>query len=473
MKRIIAAAFCLLTISCARPPHTAAIPAAPHSDFPDDAAEFLRQERVLGSGPVPGERYLEAQRHLRGMRTLAEHPAAVSFGTWESLGPGNVGGRTRGLVIHPQNPNIMWAGGATAGVWKTVDGGQTWTSQTDFLPVLVLNSLIMDPANPNVLYAGTGEQTQNWRGAGIFKTTDGGQTWNQLPATATSDFYFVNQLAASKTTGQIYAATNTGLWASPDGGATWSLALAAPDGGPSTTSNGGLNTGCFDVAISPGQPKDVVFAACHPPGSALYAIFRNLDAARAGAWTEVQSDPQMWYTALAIAPSQPTTVYAISVTHDSTSPYAKALLAVYRSLSNGDPGTWETRTSNTNPTRLNTAILSVDSAYNFGNYFCSVKSPVYTGQDGYNLALAVDPLDPNRLWAAGIGLFRSDDGGANWGYAFNGAHPDQHFLRFDPGYDGAANQTLYAVNDGGVYKTTRARGTVATCSNLASSVSWS
>lgn len=475
LNRFAATLLCLLLISCARPRHIATAPAtapaAPHSDAPDDAAEFLRQERVIGPGPVPGERYLAARRRARAMRQVAEHPAAVTFGTWQSLGPGNVGGRTRALIIHPQNPSVMWVGGATAGVWKTTDAGQSWTPLTDFLPTLVLNSMVLDPNNPDVLYAGTGEQTQNWRGAGIFKTSDGGQTWNQLGGTANSDFYFVNQMAVSKNTGYVYAATNSGLWSSPDGGGTWSLALAAPSGGPSTTSNGGTNAGCFDVAVSPGA-TDTVFAVCHPQGSSLYAIYRNLDAAGAGTWEQVHSDPQMWYTALAIAPSQPSTIYAISVTHDTSSPYAKALLAVYRSTSNGDAGSWETRTSNTNASRLNTAILSVDAAYNF-NSMCNGKSPVYTGQDGYNLALAVDPLDANRVWAGGIGLFRSDDGGANWGYTFLGAHPDQHYLRFDPNYDGARNQVLYAANDGGIYKTSSSRGVAATCDSPLTSVRWS
>ncbi len=106
------------------------------------------------------------------------------------------------------------------------------------------------------------------------------------------------------------------------------------------TLTGGTTNGCFDVALQPGQTADVVFAVCHPLGSLNYAIFRNSDAAGKGTWAMVQSDPNMWYTALAVAPSQPSTVYAVSVTIGSSSAYAKALLAVYRSTSNGDPGTW-------------------------------------------------------------------------------------------------------------------------------------
>jgi len=472
-----------LLVSCAHPKLAVRTPVPhEHADSPFEAAEYFRQQRVPDSGGLPIERYFEAQRHARGMRSYSlragrfvDHAisgAAATFGTWESLGPGNVGGRTRCLVIHPTNSNIMWVGGATGGVWKTTDGGQSWTPQTDFAPVLTINSLVIDPNDPNTLYAGTGEQTQNWRGAGIFKTTDGGQTWAQIPSTATTDFYFVNHIAVSPAvSSHIYAATNSGLWASTDGGASWKLSLASPDGGPAPTLTGGTTNGCFDVTIVPGQPADGVFAVCHPTGSLQYAIFRNSDAAGQGTWTMVHSDPNMWYTVLAVAPSQTSTIYALSVTIDSSSPYAKGLLAVYRSTSGGDPGTWTTRTSNQDSNRLNTAILSIDSAYSFGS-FCSESVPDYNGQAGYNLALAVDPLDPNRVWAAGIGIFRSDDGGANWGYAFDGAHPDQHFLAFDPGFNGADNQVLYNVNDGGVYKTTQARGKTGTCASVSSAVTW-
>ena len=472
----------IFLVSCSHP-KIATVPPAPtveeeadehHEDDPGGAAAFFLQQRVLDGQALPAERYLAARNRVRNMRQFRIGERAATFGDWVSLGPGNVGGRTRGLVVHPQNSNIMWAGGATGGLWKTTDGGQTWTPQSDFLPTLVLNSLTIDPANSNVLYAGTGEQTQNWRGAGIFKTTDGGDTWNQLPSTATPDFYFVNRLMVSPATGAIYAATNTGLWTSPDGGDTWSLSLSSPDGGPSTTSRGGLNSGCFDVALQPGQSKDLVLAVCHPPGAVTYAVFQNADAHGQGSWSQVLSDPLMWYTVLAFAPSQPATVYAVAVTNDKTGPYAKALLAVYRSQSSGAAGTWTPQTSNQVSNRLNAGILSIDAYYSFNNPFCN-GNPAnldLNGQDGYDLAAAVDPADPNRLWAMGIGIYRSDDGGVNWGWASNGTHPDIHLLVFDPGYNGTSNQTIYHSDDGGLYKTFSGRGVLATCAVPQTSINW-
>jgi len=163
-----AVAAAALLVSCAHPKLAVRTPVPhEHADSPFEAAEYFRQQRVPDSGGLPIERYFEAQRHARGMRSYSlragrfvDHAisgAAATFGTWESLGPGNVGGRTRCLVIHPTNSNIMWVGGATGGVWKTTDGGQSWTPQTDFAPVLTINSLVIDPNDPNTLYAGTGE----------------------------------------------------------------------------------------------------------------------------------------------------------------------------------------------------------------------------------------------------------------------------------------------------------------------------
>lgn len=117
-------------------------------------------------------------------------------GSWQHLGPGNVGGRTRSLVINPGNPNIMWAAGVGGGIWKSTDGGANWTPKGDLLQNIAISTLIQDPRSPDVLYAGTGEGYFNIdaiRGAGIFKSIDGGETWNQLASTANSAFYYVQK----------------------------------------------------------------------------------------------------------------------------------------------------------------------------------------------------------------------------------------------------------------------------------------
>src|SRR5580693_5463584 len=102
------------------------------SESPKDAAEFFLARRLaLGETELSIDRYREARQHIAAMPQ-----ATINSAGWTSLGPGNVGGRTRSLVINPQNPNIMYAGAVTGGVWKSSDGGQTWNTSTDMLPVL-------------------------------------------------------------------------------------------------------------------------------------------------------------------------------------------------------------------------------------------------------------------------------------------------------------------------------------------------
>src|SRR5262249_21272948 len=110
----------------------------------------------------------------------------------------------------------------------------------------------------------------------------------------------------------------------------------------------------------------------------------------------------------------------------------------------------------------------------------------WSNQGNYDNAIAVDPMNPDVVWVGGVDLFRSDDGGRNWGIAAfwelengqpQGAHADQHVIVFHPGYNGADNQTLFAASDGGIYRTDNALASTATgsragCSPFTTSVVW-
>ncbi len=453
----------------------------------------------VGETAIPVERYLTARDQMKLMpqhsiRLETSFPSeenggagavsaqSVVFGSWQSLGPGNIGGRTRSLLIHPTSPNTMFAGGVAGGVWKTTDGGSSWAPLNDLLPNLAISSLAMDPTNPNVIYAGTGEGFLNEdavRGAGIFKTTDGGATWTHLAATNNLDFYYVNDLVVSKNGSHaVYAATQTGVWLSLNGGVSWSQVVLEPF----------VGIGCSDLAARTDTASDWVFAACTFFNSSTLsnetAIFRNTNAAGGGAWQQVYTESGMGRVSLAIAPSNQGVIYALA---ESRTPgnYFKGLHAVFRSEIGGGPSTWTARVRNTSVPFINTLLLT---NFVYARYsICTGGQDSYFNQGWYDNVIAVDPVDKDRVWVGGIDLFRSDDGGANWGIASYWAfqptdpkfvHADQHAVVFHPQYDGSINKKMFVANDGGIFRTDDARAAVATgngalCGTPLSSMTWS
>ena len=468
--RYIAIAGCLLLFSaCTRPPGTSKllppVPAAraggldhdADGDNDDDASPmdalhyYLLKRLPEGATELSPDWFVQAQRHIALMPRLRLAAEAAAAGlSWTQLGPGNIGGRTRSLLIHPQNTNLMYAGAVTGGIWKSVDAGLNWSLLTDPSANITVGSMVMDPTNPNIIYAGTGESYEDYSGLGIYKSTDGA-TFNVLPATANSSFTYVNKLAIGHSNPlHIYAATTNGLWASMDGGATWKQQLTV------------ATHGCDDLQSRTDLTTDYLFATCAGSVStAGFIVYRNTDAGGSGAWLQVLSNPAMARTSLAIAPSQQSTVYALSASNGTDNPkYKDGLQAVYRSQSNGDSGTWVTQTSNANPVLLNTSVLS--------SPICSASQTLYSIGWYANL-ITVDPTNPNRLWAGSVDIYRSEDGGANWNSAaITTAHVDNHIFTFHPNYNGGSNQTLYLGNDGGLFRNDNAlaalTGTSGTCS---------
>ncbi len=147
---------------------------------------------------------------------------------WKQRGPANVGGRTRGLIVDPDDPTheTWFAGAATGGIWKTTDGGQTWTCLTDHFPNLSANTLAMAESDRNIIYAGTGESFPGGtylKGNGVFKSTDKGTNWIQLASTANNeDFAYVNRLVIDPSDADIVVvATEKGIMRTSDGGLSW------------------------------------------------------------------------------------------------------------------------------------------------------------------------------------------------------------------------------------------------------------
>ncbi|MCX8021099.1 MAG: hypothetical protein N2747_11465, partial [Chitinophagaceae bacterium] len=141
---------------------------------------------------VPRERLAEARAYTERISNMIWTGGRLSSLTWQERGPDNVAGRTRAILIDKRDPsgNTVFAGSVSGGIFKTTNflsTSPTWTKVNDFLPNLAISNIVQDPLYPDTLYATTGEGWFNIdavRGAGIYKSTDGGNTWSVMPSTA-------------------------------------------------------------------------------------------------------------------------------------------------------------------------------------------------------------------------------------------------------------------------------------------------
>jgi len=441
-------------------------------DQPGEAMKFFLQQRLgPNDSDYPVERLREGMQAIRAAEAVRGARGALPGGLqgWQELGPGNVGGRTRAILIDPNSPQIMYAAGVAGGVWKSTNGGGSWTATGDTMLNMAVSSMAMDPFDSQTIYAGTGEGFLNGdgvRGLGIFKTTDGGATWNQLDGTVTGvptgAFHYVNDIVISPGDARrIYAATRFGVWRSVDSGASWQIVLSNPLNDSTNPTNSPTIVGCTDLAIRSDRPTSEVllaaFGSFSPDG--LYLTANGGDSwSRIGTPNDLQVINQ-GRMSLAIAPSDNDIMY-VGMADNGLGAPAGTLVDVFLSTDGGI--SWEGRV-NFSSTGINPWLYS-----NLGILWCGGGS--LFSQGWYDNVIAVDPLNPAMVWVGGVDLFRSDDGGQNFriaSYWFldptsaRHVHADHHALVFHPDYDGAANQTLYSGSDGGIARTDNARGTTS------------
>jgi hypothetical protein len=420
-------------------------------DSPADARSFYLQKRLSDEiRELPVEKLFAARDQKEQMAQVSSitgerfsagpSPDALALSAnWSALGPGNVGGRVLSFAIDPSNPAVLYAGAAGGGVWKSINSGASWAPTADTMLNLAIASLAIDPTNPQVIYAGTGEgdgSIDSIRGAGIFKTINGGGVWTRLASTTTSSWYYVNDIHISTLNNQrIVVANSTGVYTSINGGSVFTRTQAANN--------------CLYVSASVNAGVESWLASCGNGSQAT--VYRSTDAT---IWTPVLSEVGMGRTSLAM---RGTRAYALATSYvagpdrnaDGIGDYKDQLHALFRSDDSGQ--TWMPTVRSNSAHWGNSLILS-------GYYNCNTLLSAY-GQGWYDNAVAIDPLNPDSVWVGGIYLYRSDDGGFNWGRGPN-IHPDHHVLTFDPGFNGTSNQILYDGQDGGLYRLANSRAAV-------------
>ena len=215
----------------------------PQFDNPGEFARILAEMKIPSDRTAP--EYTPGYQKRELDKGLAQRAGKGAVLPWVSRGPGNVGGRARGIVVDPDDPTdqTWYIGSVGGGVWKTTNAGATWTCLTDEFPILSTSAIAMAPSNHDVLYVGTGESFYNVdtiNGNGILKSVDRGLTWTHLASTVDDPAF--NNVArilvdpadedvviAATTRGRFkeYLDPRSSIMKSIDGGATWTEVFAS------------------------------------------------------------------------------------------------------------------------------------------------------------------------------------------------------------------------------------------------------
>ncbi|MDY6800970.1 MAG: T9SS type A sorting domain-containing protein [Bacteroidota bacterium] len=334
------------------------------ADKPD---EFTRYFKEITTRFGEDENSYPMNYKIKELNSAKAKSSKLKLGTNDIVfvqrGPANVGGRTRGLIVDPddQTHNTWYAGAATGGVWKTTDGGHNWTCLTDEFPNLSANTLAMAASNTQVIYAGTGESFPGGtylEGNGIFKTTDKGESWTQLASTTNNDYFaYINRLVVDPNNENIViAATEEGIMKSTDGGLQWDTVY--------TNANG-----VEDLVTNPND-FNILYA-----GVNSYGILKSNDAGEN--WT-ISFDELIagQRYELAVSPVDPNIIY-ISINVSTTESY------VYRSTDAGE--TW---------------FKFEDKNGNNKNYM--------GGQGEYDNIIEAHPYNKDIAFVGGVDLWKVD-----------------------------------------------------------------
>lgn len=349
---------------------------------------------------------------------------------WQQEGPGNIGGRINTVAIHPDDSDIIYLGYSTGGVFKTEDRGETWNAVFDAQKFLSIGNIAFDPSDPETVYVGTGDSNISgfpFIGDGIYKSTDGGQSWSNI---GLSQQRIISKIIVDPVDPQtIYAGTmglpfepnsDRGLYRTKDGGQNWEQVLYLSD-----------TTGIIDMVMDPNNPQVILASGWdrirNEFQSIIYGegakIYRTTDGG--DTWTPLsQGLPTGKFCRIGLAASQqnPNTFFALY--NDTTI----EVQGIYKTVDGGD--TWNAITLK-GQNGLPSNVMG-----RMGWYFGQIR---------------VNPNDDDQIYVPGVRLWRTDNGGQNWQRADlpSGSlipHVDYHDIAFDP--DGS----ILVGTDGGAYR---------------------
>lgn len=378
--------------------------------------EWYHKDRLDGKGNIL-KNQLGIIKANNDVKKIENEQSRSTNSDWTFVGPDGhipnttsthyIGlGRVDRMAFHPTDPNIIFIGTPAGGLWKTTNGGTTWNPVDEYLPSLGISGIVISPNNPNVMYVltGCGDGGGVASSSGVFKSTNGGDTWENTDVLTTGFFSGYELIMNPDNDQNLFAATSAGIYRTFDGGDNWYLSLSG---------------WMYDVKFKPDN-SSVVYASTlsdmyYSTTGGLFWDPSNI----------LPASDSLGRTAIAVTPDDPNRVYLLMAPQITDSTFQGF-------------------------------YYSVDSGQNFNRV---ATSPNIVGpQSSYDFCTTASPIAKDIVIVGGITCWRTTNSGASWtpittygsGSELPGyVHPDIHSLAFNP-----LNNWLYVATDGGFYKST-------------------
>jgi photosystem II stability/assembly factor-like uncharacterized protein len=409
--------------------------------------EYEMQYHTGADGePADATDYLTAASNLANEKQNQSNTRSMMTNAWYPVGPDVVPnnltgymqngiGRINCMAFHPTNSNVYYVGVAQGGVWKTTNNGVSWTPITDNLPILRISDITLDPNDPdNTIYISVcdfeyigfglflnGRKRHTHYGLGVYKTTNGGTSWNATGLTfqlTDYDASLIREIIIDPSnSNNILACGTTGMYRSTDAGTSWTMVQAAL---------------FWDMVQDPVSPNTIYAATgwVLNSNSGAAGIYKSTNFGQS--WTllntGIPATGQVQRVKLALAPSDPNYIYAFAVD------LANGLYGIYKTTNAGSSWTYSNPSVN---------ILESGDGSNGG------------GQGNYDFGAVVHPTNRNIVYTGGINIWATTDGGATFNpvshwtlYYGPTVHGDLHYFAIQP-----STGNFFVCGDGGIART--------------------
>ncbi len=366
---------------------------------------FVKEDGTLPTKLELWNTWLEKEQGKLSRSILLDNSNWLAVGPFTHTNTGSWSsgqGRVNSIIVDPNTPTTYYSGAPAGGIWKSTDSGNNWTVLTDDLPQIGVSGIAIDYSNSNIIYIATGDDDAgDSYSVGVFKSTDGGITWNQTGLNPGNSPSRMNDIYIHPTNSNVlWVATNSGVYKSTNAGVNWTNTLS-----------GNIR----DIKIKPGDPLTV-----YAVSSSTFYISTNGGNSFTSSSTGLPASSSR--LVIDVTPANSDVVYVLSAT-----------------TSNGFQGIYK----------------SIDSGLSFSTQATSgtVGDIFESSQAWFDMAFAVSDLDADEIYTGVLNVWKSTNGGTtmtkinNWSSPTQASytHADIHLLRF---YNGQ----LFAGTDGGFYK---------------------